>query len=99
MDGNGTEERLEALGRALNCRFRLVMLQVLAEGETCVSDLVRRSGTTQPNVSNHLAVLRAADLVTAERHGRLVRYRLASPEVADLVRSLTALVDRSGTGT
>ena len=38
-------------------------------------------GASQPNVSQHLAVLRAAGLVEAERDGREVRYRLADPDV------------------
>ena len=36
---------------------------------------------TQPNVSQHLGVLRAAGIVEAERDGREVRYRLADPDV------------------
>ena len=39
------------------------------------------SALSQPNVSQHLAVLRAAGLVEAERDGREVRYRLADPDV------------------
>jgi ArsR family transcriptional regulator len=35
----------------------------------------------QPNVSQHLAVLRSAGLVEAERDGREVRYRLSDPDV------------------
>ena len=38
-------------------------------------------GASQPNVSQHLAVLRSAGLVEAERDGREVRYRLADPDV------------------
>lgn len=91
MDGNEDGDRLVLLGRALGCDVRLVVLQVLAEGEASVGDLVDRTGTTQPNMSNHLAVLRSAGLVTYRRDGRAVRYRLASPEVAGLARHLTAL--------
>ena len=36
---------------------------------------------TQPNVSQHLAVLRTAGLVEVERDGREARYRLADPDV------------------
>jgi ArsR family transcriptional regulator len=43
--------------------------------------LAEAIGATQPNVSQHLAVLRAAGIVEAERDGREVRYRLADPDV------------------
>ena len=38
-------------------------------------------GVSQPNLSQHLAVLRAAGVVEAMRDGREVHYRLADPEV------------------
>ncbi len=38
-------------------------------------------GASQPNVSQHLAVLRSAGLVEAAREGREVRYRLTDPDV------------------
>ncbi len=44
-------------------------------------------------MSNHLAVLRAAGLVTYRRQGRVVRYQFASPEAANLVSNLTTLAN------
>jgi ArsR family transcriptional regulator len=38
-------------------------------------------GASQPNISQHLAVLRSTGLVDAERDGREVRYRLTDPDV------------------
>jgi DNA-binding transcriptional ArsR family regulator len=38
-------------------------------------------GITQPNVSQHLALMRAAGVVEAERDGREVRYRLSDPDI------------------
>ena len=46
-----------------------------------VGRLAEAIGASQPNVSQHLAVLRSAGLVEAERNGREVRYRLADPDV------------------
>ncbi|MFI6296595.1 ArsR/SmtB family transcription factor [Nonomuraea sp. NPDC050790] len=88
MDSN---DRLSAIGRALSCTVRLSVLQALAEADASVGELTGRMSVTQPNMSNHLAVLRSAGLVTSHRFGRVVRYRLASPEVASLVASLTLL--------
>jgi DNA-binding transcriptional ArsR family regulator len=60
---------------------RLQILHELARGPIEVGRLAETIGATQPNVSQHLAVLRIAGVVEAERDGREVRYRLADPDV------------------
>ena len=60
---------------------RLEILHRLADGPCEVGRLADELGMSQPNASQHLAVLRAAGVVEAERDGREVRYRLADPDV------------------
>lgn len=60
---------------------RIEILHVLAGGPIEVGRLASRIGASQPNVSQHLSVLRTAGLVEAEREGREVRYRLSDPDV------------------
>jgi DNA-binding transcriptional ArsR family regulator len=60
---------------------RLQILHRLADGPTGVAGLAAELGISQPNASQHLAVLRSAGVVEAERDGREVRYRLSDPEV------------------
>ncbi len=48
----------------------------------CVSDVVDRTGVTQPTVSHHLAILREADLVDVRREGKQVFYTLDQDKVA-----------------
>jgi DNA-binding transcriptional ArsR family regulator len=60
---------------------RLEILHRLAEGPVEVTRLAGNIGVSQPNVSQHLAVLRNAGLVEADRHGREIRYRLTDPDV------------------
>ncbi len=61
--------------------LRLQILHRLADGPTEVGRLAAELGVAQPNISQHLAVLRAAGVVESERDGREVRYRLADPDV------------------
>jgi DNA-binding transcriptional ArsR family regulator len=56
---------------------RAVFERLAGEGELSVGDLVTGSGVSQPAVSQHLAVLRQAGLVTERREGRYVRYAAA----------------------
>jgi ArsR family transcriptional regulator len=60
---------------------RLEILHALTNGPTEVGRLAEAIGASQPNVSQHLAVLRNAGIVEAERDGREVRYRLTDPDV------------------
>jgi ArsR family transcriptional regulator len=85
---------------------RLEILHVLARGEIEVGRLAAQIGASQPNVSQHLGVLRSAGLVEAVRDGREVRYRLVDPDVMVacglmrqvLERRLTRLVRIAGSG-
>ena len=58
---------------------RAVFERLAGEGELSVGDLVSGSGVSQPAVSQHLAVLRQAGLVSERRDGRFIRYA-ARPE-------------------
>ncbi len=61
-------------------RERIVVL--LAEGPACTCHLVADTGASQPNISNHLRVLRDAGVVIGEPHGRFTYYRLV-PEALE----------------
>ena len=58
---------------------RSVFERLAGEGELSVGELVDGAGVSQPAVSQHLAVLRRAGLVSERREGRFVRYA-ARPE-------------------
>jgi DNA-binding transcriptional ArsR family regulator len=60
---------------------RLEIIHLLAEEPREVGRLAEELGISQPNVSQHLALMRSAGIVEAERDGREVRYRLSDPEV------------------
>jgi len=60
---------------------RLEILHLLADGPREVGRLADEMGISQPNVSQHLALMRSAGIVEAERCGREVRYRLSDPEI------------------
>jgi ArsR family transcriptional regulator, zinc-responsive transcriptional repressor len=71
--------------KTLAAPVRLALLVELNTGEQCVHELVDALGVSQPLVSQHLRVLRAARLVEAERRGREMVYRLVDDHVADIV--------------
>ena len=84
-------QRFAAVGRALADPKRLCVLESLAEGELSVGDLSVRVQCQVPNMSQHLAVLRSAGLVTARRDGSTVYYRLTDERVLEAYRVIQAL--------
>ncbi|MFP5488989.1 MAG: ArsR/SmtB family transcription factor [Acidimicrobiia bacterium] len=76
---------------------RLRILLELLEGERRVTDLVSAVGTSQPNVSNHLACLRECGLVVdrpADR--RQVFYSIARPELREVLLASERLLAEAG---
>ena len=67
--------------KVLASPIRLEILHSLAAGSLDVGRLADQIGSSQPHTSQHLAILRAAGLVEAERRGREIHYRLADPDV------------------
>lgn len=65
--------------KAVADAHRLTMLATLAaaDGEVCVCDFTDALPLNQPAVSHHLRILREAELVTCERRGTWVYYRIA----------------------
>ncbi len=64
---------------------RLEILLSLCCRKGCVSELQLATGRAQPNVSQHLRVLRDAGLVDCRREGRKACYSIRKPEVKRLL--------------
>lgn len=75
----GDFEPAAALMKAIADPYRLTMLATLAAAtdEVCVCDFTDALPLNQPTVSHHLRILREAELVTSERRGTWVYYRIA----------------------
>jgi ArsR family transcriptional regulator len=73
---------------------RLEILDRLSDGAREVGRLAAELGLSQPNVSQHLSVLRTAGMVEAERDGREVRYRLSDPDVMTACGIMRAVLER-----
>ena len=84
-------QRFAAVGRALADPKRLCVLESLAEGELSVGDLSVRVQCQVPNMSQHLAVLRSAGLVSSRRDGTTVYYRLTDQRVLEAYRLIQTL--------
>lgn len=73
-------ERFRALGEPA----RLGILQALRDGERCVSELEADTGLNQANLSRHLQVLSATQMVRRRKEGLFAYYALADANVLKL---------------
>lgn len=80
--------------RALAHPRRLQIMHRLADGPVDVGALAAELGMSQPNASQHLAVMRAAGVVEAERIGREVRYRISDPDVIVACATMRRVLER-----
>lgn len=67
---------------------RLMVLCELLNEEKSVGALVRSTGLSQPHVSQHLARFREEELVSAERRGKEIYYKLQGSCVSDIIEAL-----------
>jgi ArsR family transcriptional regulator, arsenate/arsenite/antimonite-responsive transcriptional repressor len=70
-------------------RLRLLSFVASARTEVCACDLVEPSGRSQPTVSHHMKILVDAGLVSREKRGLWVWYRVV-PERLDALRAVLA---------
>jgi DNA-binding transcriptional ArsR family regulator len=88
MSSTKSPERYDAgasLLKALAHPLRLAITEELRAAPRCVHELTEAVHASQPLVSQHLRVLRAARVVVADRRGREVVYRLEDEHVGHIV--------------
>jgi len=73
------------------------ILEMLLEGEMCVSDIVEAFQISQPTVSHHLDVLKRFGLVASRKVGKQVFYSINHDNVVRCCGRLVAKFDASTT--
>ena len=85
------QEHIEQAARALKAishPLRLKILCVLGAHEACVQEIVDAVGTSQSNISQHLAILREKDVLVARKDANRVYYRVGDARTLQLVRMM-----------
>jgi len=85
-------QKVSDLFKILGHPARLDILQEIGQGEACVCHLEAALDLRQAYISQHLMVLRDADLLTSRQEGRYVFYRLRDPETLTLIDSARKLL-------
>lgn len=91
MKPGNAQARLVQISKALADPSRVAALVMLREGERCACELVEHLQLAYPTVSRHMAVLKAAGMVTSRKQGRWHYFQLTRrgsnhPAVDDALR-------------
>lgn len=90
--GNELLELKANVLKALGQPTRLKILELLRGGERCVCEIFPAIKEEQSNVSRHLALMKAAGILTSRKAGQMVHYRVRDPQVFKLLDGVTALL-------
>ncbi|WP_410498954.1 ArsR/SmtB family transcription factor [Chitinibacter sp. S2-10] len=89
--GSMDDEHIEQASRAMKAMshpLRLKILCVLADQEVSVQDIVERVGTTQSNISQHLALMREKGVLRTRKDANRVYYRVGDVRTLDVIAML-----------
>ena len=82
------DEEIERASRALKAMshpLRLKILCTLGDQESSVQDIVDQVGTSQSNISQHLAILRGKGILTCRKDANRVYYRVGDARTLRLI--------------
>ena len=88
IDLIGKQEQIETAARALKAishPLRLKILCVIGDSEVCVQDIVEAVGTSQSNISQHLAILRDKGVLLTRKDANRVYYRVGDQRTLQLI--------------
>jgi DNA-binding transcriptional ArsR family regulator len=72
--------------KALSDPVRLEIIETIAKHRGCVKAIGEKIGKRQPNISQHLRVLRLAGVVVTKREGKRVCYSLPDRRVLEVIK-------------
>ena len=86
-----TQKDVETASRALKAMshpLRLMILCKLGEQESSVQDIVDNVGTSQSNISQHLAILRDKGILSARKSANKVFYKVSDLKTLQLIEMM-----------
>lgn len=97
----GRKEQIERMARAMRAishPLRLKILCVLGEHELSVQDIVEAVGTSQSNVSQHLAILREKRILSPRKEANRVYYSVSDQRTLHLIATMREVLCGSPPG-
>ena len=86
----------DKLFKALSDRTRRQIIALLREQDMTAGDIASHFDMSKPSISEHLKILRNADVVFSEKQGQFVVYSLNATVFHEMISFFMNLVDRNG---
>lgn len=86
LGSDGDIERASRSLKAMSHPLRLKILCILGDEEVSVQDIVEHVGTSQSNISQHLAILRDKGILASRKDANRVFYRVSDSRTLQLIR-------------
>ena len=77
--------------KALADPTRLKILECIKDGEKCICEVIPYTGKSQPNVSQHLKVLKTAGLIDERKEGTRILIKASNQEIFNVINSVKKL--------
>ncbi|MBU6997824.1 MAG: winged helix-turn-helix transcriptional regulator [Theionarchaea archaeon] len=81
--------------KALSDETRLNILEFLRDGEKCVCEIVPYIGTSQSNVSQHLRILKDANVLTDRKEGKSIYYSVVDEDIYQCLDDLEGIAENA----
>lgn len=76
---------------------RQAILDTIRDGEMTVSELIEKTGISQANLSQHLAILRSKGVVRTRRDGNNVHYSISNLKIIEAYDLISEVLEDSAT--
>ena len=83
-----TEKEMIKIFKALSVDSRVKILKLIKDRTLCVNAIKQQLDITQPAVSQHLSILKAAGLVNHDRYGSIIHYSMNVSRLEDFKKSV-----------
>ncbi len=93
FDEDYLEEKAEFI-HALANPIRLKILQIIGKEKVCVNDISKILKIRQPNISQHLNILRNSGILKKKREGKTICYTIIRPGVMELLDDIDKILKK-----
>ena len=77
--------------KALADSTRLKILESIRYGERCICEIIPYTGKSQPNVSQHLKVMKHAGIINERKDGTRIMIKVSKKEIYDIIDQVSRL--------
>lgn len=85
---------IETIFKALSDPTRLTILNAVKDKERCICEIIPLTNKSQPNVSQHLKILKNAGLINQHKEGTRLLISIKDPQLKEIITKTQQLAKR-----